>query len=242
MKRIGALCILLILMMPLLATAYVPSERHGAIELKFGPHRPNVGMLNVNDAAYEYGTFFGEHENMLRAILEIDWQFARVDEVVSFGLGVSFGFMREEAKGFVESDAGGLERSSDTTALNVMPMAVLGVIRLDVLQEKLAIPFVPFFKAGLNWYPWWTKTGGERDNSGGSLGWQVNPGIAFLLDWIDETTARTFDNEVGVNNSYIFFELLYARVNGFGDDGKLNLSPTNIGKSATWMAGLCLEF
>ncbi|MBN2714254.1 MAG: hypothetical protein JXX14_00285 [Deltaproteobacteria bacterium] len=226
------------------AEAYMPSPRHGALEIKFGPHRPDGRAFRVNNTNYDYGDFFGNKESMFRAELELDWQFARVNEVMSFAIGFGWGFMREEARGFVESTTGTgtLERSADQTSINVMPFSVLGVIRIDVLAEKLGVPFVPYFKTGPNWYLWWTKTGGDRDNSGGTLGWQMNPGVAFLLDWIDETTARTFDNEVGVNNSYLFVELMYAKIDGFGDNGKLDLTPNNIGDSATWFAGLCLEF
>ncbi|MBN2341326.1 MAG: hypothetical protein JXX29_16955 [Deltaproteobacteria bacterium] len=246
MKRFtvpAVLIALIVVLLPMGAAAYMPSPRHGAFELRFGPHRPTVGSFDVQGTQYDYRDFFGNKESMFRATIEVDWQFARIDQIMSFGVGFEWGFMREEAKGFIPSEDGtGVERSSDTTALNVMPFAVLGVIRFDVLHEKLRIPFQPYFKGGLNWYVWWTRTGGDTDNSGGTLGWQINPGMAFLLDWIDETTARTFDNEIGVNNSYIFFELMYARVDGFGADGKLNLTPNNVGDSATWMAGLCLEF
>lgn len=245
MKRFAALVVvtatLIIGMMPTRGGAYVPSPRHGALELKFGPHRPDVGSMTVDGTSYSYQQFFGRKESMLRATLELDWQFARIDEIMSFAIGGEWGFMREEAKGFVDVN-GTLQRSSDTTSLNVMPFALLAVIRLDVLHTKLRVPFQPYFKGGLNWYTWWTKTGGDSDNSGGTLGWQVNPGVAFLLDWIDETTARTFDNEVGVNNSYIFVEIMYTQIDGFGSNGKLNLTPNNVGNSATWMAGLCLEF
>ena len=230
--------------LPQSASAYMPSPRHGAVELKFGPHRPDGRAFKVAGTPYDYGDFFGEKESMFRAELELDWQFARVDGVMSFGIGFGLGFMREKDRGFVQSadGTGTLVRSADKTSINVLPLSVLGVIRVDVLSEKLGVPFVPYFKTGPAWYLWWTKTGGNRDNSGGTLGWQMNPGVAFLLDWIDETTARTFDNEVGVNNSYLFIELMYAKIDGFGDSGKLNLTPNNIGDNATWFAGLCLEF
>lgn len=247
MNRFSVIAICTVLaatVVPLSASAYVPSPRHGAIELKFGPHRPHGNAFTVNDTPYDYGDFFGEKESMFRAELELDWQFARVDEILSFAIGFGWGFMREEARGFVSStdSSDTLQRSSDKTSLNAMPLSLLGVVRVDVLSEKLGVPFVPYFKSGFNWYLWWSKTGGDRDNSGGTLGWQMSPGVAFLLDWIDETTARTFDNEIGVNNSYIFVELMYAKVDGFGSNGKLDWTPNNIGDSTTWFVGLCLEF
>jgi hypothetical protein len=61
------------------------------------------------------------------------------------------------------------------------------------------------------------------------------------LDSFDRMSARTFDNEVGVNHSYIFIEFLWAYVNRFGDDDYMNLS-TDTFAGATFMAGVALEF
>ena len=64
----------------------------------------------------------------------------------------------------------------------------------------------------------------------------VNPGISFLLDVIDPTAARTIDAELGINHSYVFIELHYADVTGFGAKDKLKLSDT------TFNCGLAFEF
>jgi len=242
MKRLILLAVATLCLLSSAAAAYVPSPRYGAFELRFGPHRPDSNAIRVTDEALSNGDVFGARESMFRAELELDWQFARIKEVMSFGVGGLWGFMREEGKALYVDDTGAMQESSDTTALNVMPFGLVGVIRLDVLHEKLSVPLQPYFKGGLAWYVWWTRTAGETDNSGGTPGFILMPGLAIQLDWIDETTARTFDNEVGVNNSYIFFEYVYARVEGFGDSGKMPLSPTNIGAHGTWMVGLCLEF
>jgi hypothetical protein len=55
-------------------------------------------------------------------------------------------------------------------------------------------------------------------------------------------SARTFDNEVGVNHSFIFFEMMFAVVEGFGGGDNMYLSPDNLWGKATWQAGLGVEF
>ena len=71
--------------------------------------------------------------------------------------------------------------------------------------------------------------------------WQFSPGLAIRLDQFDRKSARTFDNELGVNHSYIFVEVLWAFVDRFGNTDYLNLS-TNTFARATILAGLALEF
>jgi len=113
---------------------------------------------------------------------------------------------------------------------------------VDTLADELGIPLIPYFKGGMNWYVWWTRNAGETTDSGGTPGWQICPGLALRLDQFDKMSARTFDNEIGVNHSFIFFELLIANVNGFGSGDNMYLSPENLWSYATWQAGLGIEF
>lgn len=236
MRKIAVAVFALFVLAPAAAQGYVPSPQYGAFEIKFGPYRPNVdeepGLTGT-----PYADTFGGRENMLLTTLELDWQFLRVPGV-SFGVGGSFGFMQEYTRALTV-DTG--QPSSDYTVLNVMPFAVLAVIRVDVFADYLRVPLVPYFKAGINWYLWWVLGAGETIESGGTMGWQLNPGIAFRLDSFDPMSARTFDNESGFNHSFIFFELLVAGVEGFGRDGYMYLSPNNWG-SSTFQIGLGLEF
>ncbi len=243
MKFYHILSILILLLVPTLSSAYMPSPRFGAVEFRFGSHRPDSDSIIVDNPDMSYENIFGKKESMFKFELELGWQFARVPKIISFAIGGSWGFMREEGKALYKDPAtGNMEKSSDTTALNVMPFAILAVIRLDVLKDRLGVPLSPYFKAGINWYLWWTRINGSTDNQGGTPGFQISPGLALSLNWIDGTTARTFDNEVGVNNSALFFEYTYERIDGFGKSGKLDLSPSNIGSHGTFMAGLLLEF
>lgn len=233
-----------LLLLPTGAAAYIASPQNGAFELKFGPYKPNVDdEPSLSGTPYK-DTFGGG--SMFLTTLELDWQFVHPPGF-SLGIGGSVGFMQDYARSVIQNEDGTTTKSADYTVLNVIPFAVLGVIRLDVLADELNIPLVPFVKAGINWYLWWILGGGESatfDNDkgrGGTLGWQVNTGLMFRLDQFDPMSARTFDNEAGVNHSYIFVEFMWAWVEGLGRDNKMYLSTDNFG-GATFFIGLALEF
>jgi hypothetical protein len=224
------------LLLPAAAQAYTPSPRYGAFELKFGPYTPNV-----DDEPGLTGTPYADamnNDTMFATIFEVDWQFLHLPGI-NFGAGIQFGFMQAYAR--AQTESGG--ESADYTVLNVMPFALLGVVRVEVLPEFTKVPLVPYFKGGINWYFWWVLGGsGSSVEEAGTMGWQINPGLAILLDWLDDRSARTIDNEAGINNSYIFFEFLYAQVEGFGRDGYMYLSPNDLAENSTFLIGLCLEF
>ncbi len=243
------------LLAPAAAAAYVPSPQYGAFEIKFGPYTPNVdaepGLRPNEEGLLPYESAFND-DAMFLTMLELDYQFLRL-RGINFGVGGGVGFMQTYAKARTVSGA----QSADYTVLNVMPFVLLGVVRVDVLASELHVPIVPFFKGGLNWYLWWVLGGGEtarftyedeqgnthsEKGSGGTPGWQISPGIAIQLDGFDRMSARTFDNEVGVNHSYLFFEYTYAQVEGLFGGKNMYLSPTDLGSNGTWMIGVALEF
>ncbi len=242
------------LLMPALAEAYIPSPQNGAFELKFGPYRPAVDD-NPSLNGTPYKDTFGD-EVMFLTMIELDWQFIHPPGF-SLGVGGSAGFMQEYTKSMILDEEGDETdtESADYTVLNVIPFALLAVIRVDALSTELNVPIVPFFKIGFNWYLWWIRSGGDtatvtwQDDGethshkgvGGTPGWQFNTGIMFLLDDLDRMSARTFDNEAGVNNSYLFAEFVWAYVDRFDDDEYMNLS-TDTFANATVLFGLALEF
>jgi hypothetical protein len=195
----------------------------------------------------------------LLASLELDWQIWH--GFGSIGLGGSVGYMSRSTHAFeyiITANAnGGLTttpcsvptcvRSADTTSLTVIPLALELVYRFDVLALRYNVPLVPYFKGGLAYYLWFIQRGDgglafERNNPGnkaigGVPGFVLHPGVALMLDFIDRTSARTLDAELGINHTYLFFELAYADIRGLGIfANKINLSDT------TWNAGLAFEF
>jgi len=238
MRRALAIAVAAFALSPTVAAAYIPSPQYGVFELKFGPYTPNVDDEPAirDSGGSPYSDVFG-NDSMFLTCIEVDWQFLQL-EGINLGVGGSLGFMQAYAKSKTES--GG--ESADYTVLNVMPFALLAVIRVDALADLANVPLVPFFKVGLDWYLWWILGGGQESQTAGTMGWQIGGGLMIQLDWIDRMTARTFDNEVGVNHSYLFFEYTYPQIEGFGRDGYMYLSATDMGGSGTWALGLALEF
>lgn len=193
--------------------------------------------------------------------VEFDVQFLR-RAFGNFGIGLTTGFYRRTTHGFelapqTTTSAQGVTttsfvpctvpnctRSGDQTSLNVLPLSALLVYRFDLLANKYHIPLVPYFKVGLAYYIWWIENGSgfgsvaQKPESayGGTFGFVLNPGIALQLDFIERGVARTLDGELGINHTYLFCELNYANVNGFGASNKLNLSDTMLN------AGIAFEF
>jgi hypothetical protein len=197
--------------------------------------------------------------------VEFDYQFMH-KWYGSFAIGHTIGFYRRSTHSFEYLQQGGNDMvpctfgvnctrsAGDTTSLNVIPLAIEGVYKFDYLAQRYRIPFVPYFKIGLGYYLWWIENGGgflsianytytdtngvQHTDSGygGTWGWVMNPGGAFLLDVIDPAAARVMDAELGINHSYLFCEFHYADISGFGARGKMNLSDTTLN------AGLSFEF
>jgi hypothetical protein len=142
-------------------------------------------------------------------------------------------------------------RSGDQTALNIIPLEAMLVYRFDYLMLRYHVPFVPYVKIGLAYYIWIIENGGgaasiaswtspdkktTQDGYGGTFGFVINPGLAFQLDVIDPSAARAMDAEIGINHTYLFGELHYANIDGFGASDKLVLS------DLSWNVGLAFEF
>ncbi|MSP59552.1 MAG: hypothetical protein EXR72_04270 [Myxococcales bacterium] len=284
MKRFAALALLLVS-----ATARAQqidetgrdysSPQHFAVELKFGPYSPNIDSTPGLKGKTPFRDLFTAQDNKdapgrppgkVLTTLEFDWQVWH--GFGSFGLAASAGISRRSTHSFVYDRPGGVlsscataadltgcDRSSDQTALNVMPFALQLVYRFDYLAVRYKVPVVPYLKGGVAYYLWWIENGaGEvtrtidkttkmSDTSqtcgfggdcglGGTFGLVAHPGVALLLDVLDPGSARTMDSELGINHSYLFAELHYAWINGFNSPTKMVFS------DVTWNMGLAFEF
>lgn len=195
--------------------------------------------------------------------LEFDYQFLH-RPWGNFGVGNTIGYYRRTTHSFAfnidpvtgmpvqctpGSPTNGCVRTGDTTALNVVPLSMLAIYRFDYLAKRWHIPFVPYFKIGIAYYAWWIENGGgflsvskfeqsgQTDRGfGGTWGWVMNPGGAFLLDVLDPRAARTMDAELGINHTYLFCEFHYADISNFGIGSRMNLS------DKTLNAGIAFEF
>jgi hypothetical protein len=217
------------------------SPRHFILELKLGAIKPDVDARGGGvSAARPYAATFGEGSQLVGGF-EFEWQILK--DVGSFG--VSFGalYFQSVGKG-IRPDG---TRSSETTVLNAVPLQANAVYRFDIPMRRYHVPLVPYAKLGFDYYLWWVLDGGgnvseftdssgfRRRGAGGTLGWHLTFGLQFQLDVIDRRMAKSFDEDTGINHSYLFAEIVLSRVDDF-NGRSLNLSANY------FLAGLALEF
>lgn len=220
------------------------SPQHFALEIKLGPFTPDIDA-EFSGGIKPYEDLFGDDPGlMLQA--EFDFQIWR--GFGSIGLGGSIGFFDKGAAPFADdgasgSPASGTNRVAGETSITLVPLALLAVYRFDVLAQRYNIPLVPYVKIGLAYTLWFIYTGDGSiasyegdDAEGGSLGWQLNVGLALLLDVFEPQSAKTLDSDLGINHTYVFFELYHLDAAAFSGSTALDVGDTS------FLAGLAIEF
>jgi hypothetical protein len=205
------------------------SPQQFAFEARFGPYRADIDSRFGGSGPYNH-VFGSDHHLMIGA--EFDWQVLRIPMLGTFGPGFGLGYTSVSAPAFVR---GTDIPSAENTFLKVLPTYVVGVLRIDVLARETPIPIVPYAKAGLSYALWWTGNDLGTTAKGHSAGTQIALGGMLLLDSFDEDAALQLDNDVGINNSYIFFEWYRSNLDGFGDANTLRVG------TSSWILGLAFE-
>ena len=228
------------------------SPQRFMLEIKFGPYRPDVdgkenySNLSSADSSPPFQKIYGDG-NDLMIQGEFDWEIWRGFGTV--GIGGQVGYFNTSASPLKDNSDGiqlstSNERSAaGETSLKLLPLAVLGLYRLDYFADRFRFPLVPFFKFGFNYTIWWSTApdgsvesfDGEKA-MGGTFGWQINAGVSFLLDVLEPSAAKNLDVDLGINHTYIFFEFVHVAADGLGADNKLHVGDT------TWQGGIAFEF
>jgi hypothetical protein len=228
------------------------SPQHFYFEFKLGPYSPDLDS-EFDGSAQPFEHIFGEGSDlMLKGELDLElWR-----GFGTAGVGIVVGYYNNTAHPFLDNSPEGsgatsthTERSeSSETSITLVPVALLAIYRFDWPAENFSIPIVPFIKLGFNYTFWWIDIDGNtssyadpstnvvHDASGGTLGWQFNLGGALLLDVLEPSAAKTLDVELGINHTYIFFELAHIGATGLGSDTALNVGDTS------WHGGIAFEF
>jgi len=208
------------------------SPQNVAIELRVGPYYPGIDS-EFSGTTKPYTTIFDDEPAWMFGV-ELDWQVWR-------GFG-SVGVFGNAAWGYVSGKGWDVEQnelSADETTLSMVPVAIGAVYRFDVLARRWNIPVVIGAKFGLSHTFWWVKDGVEDvgeatigENSfpgyGGTWGLHWAASLYLLLDFFEPHTAKIFDNEIGVNNSYLFVEYVGYWSNDFGSDSSWDLSHNGV--------------
>jgi hypothetical protein len=239
------------------------SSQWFALEIKFSPYTPHIDQSPGLDGATPFADLFNKQDDVdkrgqqpayrLLTTVEFDVQFLH-RAWGNLGFGITTGFYRRTTHGFQRApnpDTGAFDvtcqvpscvRSGDIVSLNIIPLSLLFVYRFDLLANRYRIPLVPYVKIGLAYYIWFMGDGNNaiakspEKAHGGTFGWVAHPGLALQLDFIERGVAKTLDTELGINHTYLFCELNYADIRGFGAQNKLNLSDLMLN------AGLAFEF
>jgi len=205
------------------------------IGIKGGPYKANIDGEFANSQPFE--TIYGE-SSVFMGMLEIDFQFYR-GSFGSLALGGGVGMAFDDGTSL---EAESEEKPGDTTSFNVVPLQLSLVYQADQLMTQFNVPFVFFGGVGVDYWLWWVRDANDEiasyegvDAIGGTMGWHVNGGVRLLLDWFDPATAIDFDEEAGVNHSYLFAEFMYAVVDDFGSNSSFRLG------DATFLFGLSFE-
>ncbi len=200
-----------------------PSPRVGSFELGAGTYRPDIDSAFAAPGPYQQ--VFGSGRGwMLRAGVSK----ALYTQFGSLELGIRSGWFRDKGKGLIDS-GGTLVKSGDETTFNVVPTSLMLTYRFDWLVERHGIPFAPYGRVAFERYNWWITDGqGHWSKEGGTNGWSVTGGLAFLLDVIEPGAARELDRETGVNHTYLFFDVTKSKVDDFGSSKSWDLSDSKV--------------
>jgi len=236
----------------------IESPRHWMFELKFGPYKPDVDAES-GLSGHPYRDVFeclpghscskwAGYTVMSQA--ELDFQVWK--GFGSLGIAGTIGYFRIKGKALqpedpsvpYDPDSNPYIYSGDTTTMNLLPFVLQVVYRWDYAAIKWGVPIVPYVKGGAVCTVWWIENGngdvarfGNGTKARGTtFGYEINLGIAFLLDVLEPSAAKTMDREIGINHSYLFAEFVHSQVRWAVHDRM------RLGMPATFLAGLALEF
>ncbi|MCC6646059.1 MAG: hypothetical protein IT374_10865 [Polyangiaceae bacterium] len=219
------------------------SPQSFAFEARIGPYRPQIDE-EFSGGARPYEQTFGDGRGLYFGF-ELDWQALRIPHLGTLGPGVSWGYSRRSAVAKVAEGPLAGQDSAQSTYLTIMPMYASAVLRVDMLSRDLGVPLVPYGKLGLGLGLWRASTDNGLSTApdgtvgkGRTWGTHMALGGMFLLDFLDPSAALGFDEELGVNNSYLFAEWQWLNL-----DGQVVEKGPQMHVGATgWIAGLALEF
>jgi len=225
------------------------SPQHFEAELRFAPFSPAIDSDPSLHGATPYATVFGTSPRILVSA-ELDWQVIRFPHFGTLGPGVGIGYTAMSAAALFASPHGPTQTliSGETTSLDIFPFDAVAVLRIDVLWRDVGIPIVPYLKAGFGMSLWratntlgtsvyTTGTGQSVAGEGHSIGTHFAAGVGFNLNVLDEYAARSWDEAMGVNGTYLFAEWAREDLDGLG----LQADPLRVG-GTSWNFGLAFEF
>lgn len=203
------------------APALAASPRWGSFELYAGQYLPDIDSEFTAGGPYEQ-VFGGDRGWMF----QVGVSRALYKKGGSLELGFRTGYFQETGIGIV---SGTTDTAGEETKLKIIPTSLALTYRFDWLVDNTRVPFAPYGRATFERYNWWvTDGGGSTAERGATMGWSVTGGLAFLLDIVDPTLAREMDADVGVNHTFLFFEVTTSSIDDFGSSSSWDLSDESV--------------
>lgn len=224
------------------------------IGFKAGPYYPAIDEgLGIEPGPY--ASMFGEKA---RWIPHIEYDRFFLQPAGQLGLGVSMGLRWQNAKAYAAGTSPGdplrPRSATDTNRFIMVPMTLTAVYRFTWLDDRFRVPLVPYVRGGLAYWAWWIKKPGggnavvypgncdpnaagcnPNEASGGTLGYTASAGISLRAERLDSDAAWSM-RDAGMEHAGFFAEINMMKVDGFGDETKMNLSDT------AYLFGVDFEF
>ncbi len=147
---------------------------------------------------------YGE-EGFVTGGVEIGWKFFRALE-----LNTSVGYGEDEGTGTTVTG----RESIDSVTFRYMPVHVSLLYRLILSEDQIVVPYVG---GGYSHFFYWVEVNDDTI-SGDRMGYHARGGIQILLDRFDREAAQVLQASEGIDNTYLFFEGIYAVGDDFGDE------------------------
>jgi len=249
MIRLVALATVLATATPALAADHEDAQPSWGISFRTGPYKPSMGTnARYYNAYYTSPTdhsLFKNHPLMTE--VEIDYyilrEFGLLGPMVELGMwgvsGATRACVHPDASGTpvkgpcssTEILTPGVSQSgTDSTKLTAYPITLGAIYKADLIKRYTVIPLVPYAKGGLTWFTWRNTVGGKLSHylghpaEGATLGVRGTVGLAFNLDFIEPNAASRARMSTGIADSYLFGEMSFLWVDGFGNNKRLNFS------------------
>lgn len=166
----------------------------------------------------EYGT-----EGNFRGGIDLAYKITRRLE-----LGLDIGYFSDEGQALTLSG----RVSGVRQTFRLFPLQAFLLYRFIFHEDQIIVPYAG---GGYSHFTFRRLLENAKTIRGRFDGWHIRAGLQILLDGFDRVTAEAFEEEIGVSNTYLFFEGQYAKVNDFWSQ------PTNIGGWSSF-SGLLFEF
>jgi hypothetical protein len=212
------------------SAAPTESRRRGSFEFGAGPYRPSIDD-EFNSSAAPYDEIFGGGQPWGFRLLLARALYTRHG---ALELGFKTGFWQDKGNEIAEDGT----RTADETALRIIPTSLTLTYRWDWLSVRYGIPFAFYGRGAFERYNWWVTDRDETAKKGATMGWSATGGVAFLLDIVDRSMARELDNDSGVNDTWIFFDVTTDRIDDFGSSKSWDMSSDGF----TYSTGITFVF